>query len=75
MRASTSMDVCAVTENRNVIKKRERKFTVKFVSTLFGLVHPVGEFGHLRHDVVQFGRLPLALHYDWKHTQTSDHGS
>ncbi len=49
--------------------------TVKLVSTLFGLIHPGSEFGHLRQNVVQLGCLPLALHYDRKHGQTSQNRS
>lgn len=54
-------------------RNEERPFTIKFVSTLFGIVHPGSELGHLGHHVVQLGRLPLALHYDRKHSHTSQH--
>lgn len=57
------------------MRKDKRNFTFKFVSALFGLVHPGGEFAHLGHNIVQLGRLPLALHDDGKHSHTSQHRS
>ena len=48
-------------------------FTVELVPALLGLVHAVGEFGHLRHHVVEFGSLPLALHDDREHEAAGHH--
>lgn len=56
------------------MKKEERTFTFKLVSALLGLIHPVGQFGNLGQHVVQLRRLSLALHYDGKHSQASQHG-
>lgn len=47
--------------------------TVKLISTLLGLVHAIGEFGHLWHHVVELGRLSLSLDDDWEHGAASNY--
>lgn len=47
--------------------------TFEFISALFGVFHPVCQFGHLGHNIVELGRFPLTLHNDWKHNQASQH--
>ena len=63
-----------MTKKTNAMKKT-LNVTFKLVAALFGLIHPDREFGHFRQDVVELDCLPLALHYDWKHSYTSQHRS
>ena len=54
-------------------KEKEEALTLKLVAALLGLRHAAGQLGHLRHHVVQLGRLALPLHDDREHGQTGQH--
>lgn len=41
--------------------------TFKLVATLLGLIHAIGELGHLWQDIVQLSCLSLTLYDDWEH--------